>query len=62
VSLAKERGRGFRQEWRDSCITNHSSWEYKFWDMQAAVELLEARYPWYLQFFHEYEKRVSQGE
>lgn len=62
VEAAKALGSGFRREWRDSCISNHSDWKYMFWDKAAALAFLQAHYPWYLSIFLSYPKVVLQGD
>ncbi|CAL8462802.1 g2335 [Coccomyxa elongata] len=62
VEAAKAVGSGFRREWRDSCIKNHSDWKYMFWDKAAAVTFLQTHYPWYLSTFLSYPKVVLQGD
>ena len=59
--LAGEQGSGFKREWRDFCIGNHSDWTYMFWDREAAEILLETHYPWFLSTFKSYPKTVLQG-
>ncbi len=61
VEAAAAVGSGFRREWRDSCISNHSDWKYMFWDKAAALAFLQAHYPWYLSTFLSYPKVVLQG-
>lgn len=62
MEAAKAVGSGFRREWRDSCIGNHSDWKYMFWDMPAALTFLEVHYPWYIPTFLSYPKVVLQGK
>ncbi|EIE27155.1 hypothetical protein COCSUDRAFT_38902 [Coccomyxa subellipsoidea C-169] len=61
VEAAKAVGSGFRREWRDSCVSNHSDWKYMFWDKAAALAFLRAHYPWYISTFLSYPKVVLQG-
>ena len=59
--LAGEQGSGFKREWRDYCIGNHSDWTYMFWDREAAEIFLETHYPWFISTFKSYPKTVQQG-
>lgn len=61
MEAAKAVGSGFRREWRDSCVSNHSDWKYMFWDKAAALAFLRAHYPWYISTFLSYPKVVLQG-
>jgi hypothetical protein len=62
VEAARAVGSGFRREWRDSCIANHSDWKYMFWDRAAALAFLDMYYPWYTSTFLSYPKVVLQGQ
>ena len=59
--VAGEEGSGFKREWRDYCMGNHSDWTYMFWDREAAEILLETHYPWFVSTFRSYPKTVLQG-
>lgn len=60
--LANQKGSGFKREWRDACIGNHSDWTYMFWDRESALIFLETHYPWFLGTFKSYPKTVLQGK
>ena len=59
--LASQEGSGFKREWRDACIGNHSDWTYMFWDRESALIFLETHYPWFVGTFKSYPKTVLQG-
>ena len=60
--LANQEGSGFKREWRDACIGNHSDWTYMFWDRESALIFLETHYPWFVGTFKSYPKTVLQGK
>ena len=39
----------------------HDGWQVMFWDMSAALQLLREEYPWFLETFQGYKRRVQQG-
>ena len=59
--LVEEKGSGFRREWRDSCVRNHSDWTYLYWDRESAQIFLDTHYPWFSSTFKGYPKTVLQG-
>ena len=54
-------GSGFKREWRESCLSNHSDWKHMFWDKAAALAFLGTHYPWFTSTFLAYPKVVLQG-
>lgn len=54
-------GSGFKREWRDSCLANHSDWKHMFWDKAGALAFLGTHYPWFIPTFLNYPKVVLQG-
>ncbi|KAK9806720.1 hypothetical protein WJX72_000551 [[Myrmecia] bisecta] len=55
-------GTKFPKEWRLSCLQVHQHWEYHFWDLEAAEDLLRERYPWFLRTFQRYPNTVMKGD
>ena len=47
--------------WRDSCQKYHPAWRHMFWDKAAAEQLLEERYPWFLDTWRMYPRVVHRG-
>ena len=47
--------------WRDSCQRCHPAWKHMFWDKAAAEQLLEERYPWFLETWRMYPRVVHRG-
>lgn len=50
-----------RIEWSENCVHQHDGWQVMFWDMAAALQLLREEYPWFLDTFQGYKRRVQQG-
>ena len=50
-----------RVEWSENCVLQHDGWQFMFWDMPAALRLLQDHYPWFLGTFQSYSRRVQQG-
>ena len=50
-----------RIEWSENCVHQHDGWQVMFWDMSAALQLLREEYPWFLETFQGYKRRVQQG-
>ncbi len=48
--------------WRDSCQKYHPTWKHMFWDNAAAEQLLEEKYPWFLDTWRMYPRVVHRGE
>ncbi len=51
-----------RIEWSENCVQQHDGWQVMFWDMAASLQLLREQYPWFLDTFQAYKRRVQQGE
>ena len=51
-----------RIEWSENCVQQHDGWQVMFWDMEASLQLLREQYPWFLETFQAYKRRVQQGE
>lgn len=49
------------RRWRNSCQKLHPGWRHMFWDNQAAEELLQERYPWFLDTWRSYPRVVHRG-
>lgn len=50
-----------RIEWSENCVHQHDGWQVMFWDMAASLQLLREEYPWFLETFQGYKRRVQQG-
>ena len=35
-----------KSDWMRSCLLVHQHWEKRFWDQEAVLELIDAKYPW----------------
>lgn len=44
-----------------ACITRAVPLQYKFWDKEAAVKLVNERYAWFLPTFQGYSSVVAKG-
>ena len=53
---------GYNSTWRHSCYTMHQDWQYMFWNMSQAENLLHTNYPWFLATFHSYTSNVQKGQ
>ncbi|KAK9861029.1 hypothetical protein WJX84_011944 [Apatococcus fuscideae] len=51
-----------RIEWSENCVHQHDGWQVMFWDMEASLQLLRQEYPWFLETFQSYKRRVQQGD
>ena len=51
-----------RIEWSENCVQQHDGWQVMFWDMPAVLQLLREQYPWFLDTFQSYKRRVQQGD
>lgn len=52
----------FVHRWRDSCQKYHPTWKHMFWDNAAAEQLLEEKYPWFLETWRMYPRVVHRGQ
>lgn len=47
------------RRYRDTWLTRHPAWTYRFWDADACLALLAAHYPWFLEHYDAYEHRIQ---
>ena len=52
---------GYNRTIRRSCRRAHPNWQYKFWNLSQAEELIQGSYPWFLDTFRSYETNVQKG-
>ena len=53
---------GYNSTWRHSCYSMHQNWQYMFWNMSTAENLLQTYYPWFLATFRSYNSNVQKGK
>lgn len=52
----------YNSSWRKSCHDVHRDWQFKFWDLKKAEDLLQELYPWFLPTFNSYSNNVQRGK
>lgn len=52
---------GYNRTLRRSCPQVHLDWQYMFWNISQAEELVKTVYPWFLGTFLSYQTNVQRG-
>ena len=49
-------------QWHDWCVALHPHWQHMFWDKTMADELVQSKFPWFLDTWESYDRIVERGD